>query len=535
MLSADVQREGRDGRNDPWIALAVLVGLWALFLARAPAREHYLENFDHGLQLCAGQQILFGKVPGRDMLIAGGPLAGYTSAAGLWLSRSLVGETLICALGYALSIWLLWLVLARAASRLAATLTALLAYILSARFYKWYVWLFPLATIWMLQCYVAGPPQHRRRWALVAGLLVGIEWLYRFDLGTTGIAACALVIALVEWRARGMLVRQLSVLGVAFALPLLAWFGFLALTGGLAACRDFVAMTRAGTSGVTTGMATALPEFLLRAPLHAQSIIVLSYVVVLLTYGLCLALGLWAEIRGRATPTSRLLLVVAIVGLSTFHQATHRRGPIHLLQVAPPAMIGACLLVSDFLGRAWFYATALPFRLLRAACLGYLILAVTTAVGLTQWGSQDLASFSLWPAQRFAGLADPLGADNMHPMAAALREVQRRTRPDQPILVFPLDSQYYALARRPLSGVLYAYWPGVFAASPWRDRNLAALQRDPPALVVVRADFLDRPVPQPDLVQQARASHAAECAWIRQHYREVVYRGGGLLLLARGK
>jgi hypothetical protein len=268
--------------------------------------------------------------------------------------------------------------------------------------------------------------------------------------------------------------------------------------------------------------------------LNPSSVIVLSFVVLPLTYALCLAVGLWAEMRGRATLGSRLFLVVAIVGLSLLHQTLHRRDPAHLLQVAPPAMMGVCLLTAGFFGQAWFHAAAFRFRLLRAAAVSYLVSAVIAGLGLVQWGSQDLARFSVWPAQRFAGLADPLGDDHPHPAAAALREVQRRTRPDQSILVFSMDSQYYALVHRRLSGALYAYWPGVFATPPWRERNLAALERDLPALVVVRADFLD-PAPVPDLVQQARESHAAVQALIRQRYSRVVYRGGGLLLLARGE
>jgi hypothetical protein len=150
------------------------------------------------------------------------------------------------------------------------------------------------------------------------------------------------------------------------------------------------------------------------------------------------------------------------------------------------------------------------------------------------WGSQDLAAISLWPADRLAGLAHPLGEGNNHPAAAALREVRRRTKPDQPILVFSMDSQHYALVQRRLSGLLYAYWPGVFGGALWGDRNLEALRRDPPALVVVRDDFFAAPPAQPDLAWQGRASHPAVERFVRERYQRVAYRGGGLILLETG-
>ncbi|GMR24378.1 MAG: hypothetical protein BMS9Abin37_2915 [Acidobacteriota bacterium] len=82
----------------------------AIFLAlvwRAPGLEFYLSSPDHGYQLALGRQIFFGKFPYVDLFFHYGPLTAFTSAFAIWLSDSLVTETLVCALGYALALFLL--------------------------------------------------------------------------------------------------------------------------------------------------------------------------------------------------------------------------------------------------------------------------------------------------------------------------------------------------------------------------------------------------------------------------------------------
>jgi len=517
-----------------WLSLAAGVLAIGLFAVRVPGREHYIDNCDHGVQLCTGTQVLFGKVPGRDIFIPGGPLIGYTSALGLWLSGSLVGETLICCVGYGLSLWLIWLLASRYMTSFASAATSVFAYLLSARFYKWYVWFFPLATLWLLDRYGRTPPERRLRWLILAGVVLGIEWLYRFDLATTGLAASVLFIGVVEWRRPKVGVREWLLLAAAFAVPVVAWFVFLAIPGGVQACKDFLAMTRSGAGSVARDMAMPLPPFLFAEPLSSPSILVLAYGAVPLTYVLCAGVGVYGEIRQSEGIPSRILLATALIGLSLLHQAMHRRDAAHLLQVLPPAILGASLLVGMALRGPWFaQPSSRRFRLLRLASLSYLVLVVTLGLGLIQWGSIDLERSPFGMARRWAGLANPLGEGNQHPIAPVLREVRRRTDPRQSILVFPIISQYSTLVDRRVSGAVAAYWPGLFSQSRWSDRNLASISRDPPALVIVPDHFLT-PTPSPlHLQQAARASHMAVEEFIRRQYTKIVYEGGGLLVLQR--
>ena len=114
----------------------------------------------------------------------------YSSGLWYWLSGSLLGETIACAIGYALCLTIIYSVLARHVSRMAGLAgTFAAAYLLEARFYKWYIWLFPLGTIWLLDRLSGSSSKARRRLIAATGFWVGLGWLYRWDVGTTG-AAC---------------------------------------------------------------------------------------------------------------------------------------------------------------------------------------------------------------------------------------------------------------------------------------------------------------------------------------------------------
>lgn len=79
------------GRRWPWLVVFAACFLWLLL--KSPTLESYLDNADHGWQLCQGRQILLGKTPGIDLCTPYGALPGYSSALGLWLFGSLIGET----------------------------------------------------------------------------------------------------------------------------------------------------------------------------------------------------------------------------------------------------------------------------------------------------------------------------------------------------------------------------------------------------------------------------------------------------------
>ena len=520
------------------IAGGVWLALLLTILATAPELQTYLESSDMGYQLSLGQQVLAGKTPGVNLLMFYGPLVAYTSALGLWLGGSLIGEVVICALGYSLALWLMWLIVARHGNRLAATAAAASGYLLLARFYKWYLWLLPLLVLWELDGYLRSPAARRGKWPPAIGLTLGIGWLYRFDIAAGLTAAAALMIGLVElrsapddWRRAG---RSLAAFDAACTLPLLVWLGVLYWIGGPHAMGDYLSMTWCGAVGVVRGLSSPLPEFILSSPFHKQNLILAAYVLGPLTYALCLLRGIRAEIGHRATPTSRILLAIALVGVCISHQAMHRRDAAHLLQVIPPAILGMVLLGAIWLRRRDdFGQNATSARRTRIAGVCYVTVACAVGSGLVTWGRLDLGPASLWPSARYRALAAPLAPGHTHPVAAALREVQRCVPPDQSILVFPAECQYYAIAQRRMSGLLNTYFPSLYCDSPWRERNLDAICRDAPKLVIVPDHFLDPQKPYYEVWARGIKEHQAVEQWIRRNYTKVVYDHDGIVLLEK--
>ena len=96
-----------------------------------------------------GVQLLHGKLPGVDILTHYGPMVFYSSAAWYWLSGSLLGETIACAAAYALCLTIIYALLA-ACLKAGGPLRRVRPPICSKPGLKWYIWLFPLGTIWLL-------------------------------------------------------------------------------------------------------------------------------------------------------------------------------------------------------------------------------------------------------------------------------------------------------------------------------------------------------------------------------------------------
>ncbi len=523
----------------PWWIVFAACFVWLML--KAPTLEAYLSNTDHGGQLCFGRQILQGKTPGIDLCMHYGALPGYTTALGLWLSGSLIGETVLCALGYAAAIALTGFLVSRYSSQLAGFVAAGFAYLLIARFYKWYAWLFPLLNLLALHGYLNAPATmstwcpRRGRWALLTGGLLGVGWLFRWDLGTSGMLVSLLAIGLIGWqtqpRQRWQILGHQALVVAGFAVPLSIWFGYLAARGGWQAIPNYLAMLVDGSRGVVRSMAMDLPQFQRRALLAEPSLIIIAYFIVPATYVLCLLDSLWAEYRGRPTAGSRFLLLVALIGLSTLHQTLHRRGPNHLIQVIPPAIIGAHLFFCRFLESPLLSRPATWGRAVRFFSLSYFGFALIAGLGLMPWGRADLSAWEVWPKDRYDHLAAPLASGSQHPALGLVQEVQKRTTPEQSILIFPIECQYCGILNRRVSGIVFSYYPGLYDGSTWRRRNMAALEADPPALVAVRSDFLTPGAEIPGLVTDCRNAFPQVAQFIRERYTQVVYNKDGLILL----
>ncbi|MGO8902717.1 MAG: hypothetical protein ACLQU5_30880 [Isosphaeraceae bacterium] len=507
-------------------------------VATCPIRDTYLNNFDHGYQLGVGIQVLRGKIPGIDVLVHFGPLVFYSSALWYWLSGSLVGETIACAVAYAACLAVVYAVVARHASTLSGLLAATVAYWLEARHYKWYIWLFPLGTLWLLDRVSGCSPRQRYRWVAATGFWVGLGWLFRWDVGTTGVLACLAFFALtqvgnplVRLRPPG---RTWAVFLLGFAVPLVAWSGYLVLNRGWPGLISYVSVTIEMSLALSRSMAAPLQPFNLSDPLSPASLLVVAYVLVPATYLICGALWLWAECQGRLTRRSTLLLAIALIGGSTAHQALHRRGGPHLLQTIPPAILGASLIVAELRELCSRRDTVGP----RSRVIGslgplYALLVVLVGLSLTPYGRTDLSRFHLWPKQRLRELAHPLDAAEGGPVLSALRLVREATDRDDPILVFPIDSQYYALVDRPVSGRMTVFVPGVFSSAVDAEENLRAIRQAMPRVVLL-SPLITAPDSSPvgKLYSDIGKSHSYLVKFIKEHYTRRLFESDRVVVLA---
>jgi hypothetical protein len=263
---------------------------------------------------------------------------------------------------------------------------------------------------------------------------------------------------------------------------------------------------------------------------------------VIVAYGLIPSAYLFAFIAvahrgwcGRLAPRSWFLLASALVGAGSLHQAMHRMDPAHLLQVVPAAIICCSLIVAELLGGA--LGLTLPVRAkpwIRVVGLGYAALLVVIGLKLSRWGQVDLEAFSFWPLERYRSLAHPLGKFDGGPQGAVLSTVTNLTSPRDPILVFPVDCQLYALTQRRISGQHNAYYGKLFDSPRDSEHNLQAVQDEMPKLVIVPSDFDTSPERIPDpLVREGRRSHQYLENFIRQNYSRVVVNDGGIMVLSQ--
>jgi hypothetical protein len=417
-------------------------------------------------------------------------------------------------------------------------LATVAAYWLEARYYKWYIWLFPLGTLWLLERVSGSSPRQRYGWVVATGFWVGLEWLFRWDFGTTGLLACLVFFALTQ---EGKLLARFRLPGRTWAVfllgvasPLGAWTGYLVLSRGWLGLISYLSITMEMSLALSRSMTAPLQPFSLHDPLSPASLLVLAYVMVPSTYLTCGVLWLLAECQGRAMKRSTLLLAIALIGGSTAHQAWYRRDGAHLLQTIPTAILGASLIVAELrelctrresVGpRSWVCGSLGPL---------YALLVVSVGLSLTPYGRTDLSRIHLWPNQRFLELANPLDAAGGEPVLSALRLVRALTDRDDPILVFPIDSQYYALVDRPVSGRMTGFVPGVFSSTVDAEENLCAIRQAMPRVVLL-SPLVTAPDSSPvgKLYSEIGKSHSYLVKFIKEHYTRRLFESDRVVVLA---
>lgn len=517
-------RECEQMLKEQWRSISLFFGLPLLLLLwKAPRLEFYLTSADHGYQLSLGKQILFDRFPFIDQFFHYGPLTAFTSAFGLWISDSLIPETIICAIGYAAAIFFIHRLSLIYASKLASYILPIVSFLLIARFYKWYYWLFPLIALYCFHRFLVANPPQKFKVLYIAGIFGGIGGLYRFDLGLATLCLYTLLLLGLCLKPFNLKLfgREIAAFGLGLVLPYLLWFLALSLAGGTV--KDFFSALFVGKQGIVKSYALPVPPVDWSHIFSVQSGTAFGFWLLPTTCLLCIAVGGWAHWR-RSEPTHpKWIMMVAsgLLGLGLSPQAFYRADVHHLLQVLPPVLLSAGMLVTELRQRAKLLKQQ---RSLQGLLVVYLVILTIAGLGMRAGGGIDLAQWEWNPLPRYQHLSQGIKSNIDHPVIRLMQAVQHQTQPSDRILVVPLACQLYYFADRPMSGLLNGYTVGNIDSPYWRDRNLKAVQAAPPSVIIAQANFFNLPptdlfrLSQPELYDFLTKTYtkvtAQQDAWI---------------------
>jgi len=512
-------------------ALGVLCLALLVLLVRAPSIEFYLNSTDHGYQIAFGRQVVLGLFPGVDVFMNYGPLVAFTSAAGIWLSGSLVGETLLCAFGYAASLALIGALARRSVSALAGVVGPALALLLIARFYKWYYWLFPLlALAGTLSVLDTTEPQRRLRRVFVTGLLCGVGGLYRPDFIL--MLPFGVGLGLVFAYERSTLRREGRAWAITYLagllLPLGIWAAALSLRAGRPqAVLDWASYVVFSSQAKVADYSLPFPRPSLNDTRVTGAFVL--FVLVVLTYVAGLVAGSRLLRAGDAVhrERARLMLVGSTIGLGVFAQASHRSDLGHLLQVIPPAILVGLALVSTAWQRRSRATASWVVRMYPLVAGIYVMLSSLALVAVWPALTGDLARDGSRLLARYRALRLLPDALPDHPFVSLARKVQALTRPGERVLVIPGVCNLYFFIERPVSGfrIHFLYRE----SDAWVSREQAAIQQHLPAVVLAYRSFVDTPG-----TSEFDRSQPGAAEYIRAHYTRLTDAEADWVILTRG-
>ncbi|NEP60880.1 MAG: hypothetical protein F6K31_28505 [Symploca sp. SIO2G7] len=514
-------------------ALLFWIAPFVLLLLKAPELSFYLESADHGYQLSLGRQVVLGKFPYVDQFFHYGPLTAFTSAIGIWLWDSLISETLICAFGYACSIFLIHYLTKRNISNIFGYAAPALSFLLLARFYKWYYWLFPMLALYIVDKFVR-VREKDGFWLLGAGFLSGISGLYRLDLGLLNFVffLCVIPFLGVPFKPRKIF-KDIGIFVLIFLISFFIWFVPLYLHGGTV--QDYFLSTLVGGHGIQTEWSLSLPKFNWQQLLSEESSLYVALLVLFLSALFCIFSALSIYVRhlrkGQINDRSYLFpFAVGLMAIGISPQALVRADIHHFLQVLPPVILAVGCSLMHIQSRSWHYRNhryrihKLISQLIRVSLVIILSLIVWR---IQDFGQLELTSWHTSPISRYKQLNQGVNADIEHPIVDLIHSIQSNVEQDEPILVIPIACQIYYFADRPMSGFINAFAAGNIDTPEWRARNLAIIKSTPPKVVVSQALLSDLSTDDSFRVRQPELY-----SYLVERYTKVVYQSEGWLLLA---
>jgi hypothetical protein len=505
--------------------LASVYLLW-----RAPELNLLVSNPDHGYQISLGHLVMQGRFPFVDMVFVYGPLAAFMSAAGIWLSGSLVAEVVMCATLYAVAVAVLYILAREVFGSVLGLVIPLLALLLLARFDKWYVGFFPAMMLYCLSR-ASSSKNAISFWWGCAGVVGGLAALLRMEYGIVLFSCAAVMCGLSTWRA-GCFRRSFALLTSGFMMAFGCWLVVLFAVGGFTSLITYFDVTLFGSIGTASNWSIPPPRFDWTDPWGPRSAHALALLLMPTVYLGSIAVGIedWRyELTKERRRSSFFLISVGLVGLATFPHALYRADTAHLLQDFPPALLAAPALIR----RTW-QSSKEQVRWWRTLgltlCIGLSAAMVISIRGMISFGAKDLGPLTSDPISKYRSIAAEDLSQESGSRAFIAREIRAATEATDPILIIAYAPQLYFFSHRPMSGLLNIYFIGIHDEPRWRKWNLASIRANPPRLVVSKTEFDSMP---PDF--PFRRSQPELFEFLRTRYRTAVFRKGNLVVLAQNR
>lgn len=290
------------------VILALSVPLWPGFDSPAPP-------MDEGSLLVYPELILKGQLPYRDFETFYGPANLWVlSVAYAGFGPSIFAERAVGLAYRILTLLAIFALVQRWGTTLAAGCTIVASLLLLPILLGAYAWIGG-ATCALWSIWTIARPESARR-CFFGGILAGLALLFRIDLGPAVIAS-ALPLFLLMRAAR----RWSYLGGAAFALLPLGW---LTVAAGPKEILNNLLLFPV----IYSNPARHLPIF------SAENYLVLLFFAHIIAVAGNIFAGVIAIRADRRSPTARLLLSLALLGLAVTHQAAQRIDLIHVMLVA---------------------------------------------------------------------------------------------------------------------------------------------------------------------------------------------------------
>jgi hypothetical protein len=461
------------------------IGLLVACLAlEAGVLRFGVDDLDEGYFMQQGARVLHGQMPFQDFLTLYTPGLAYVHAALFALSG---GPSIVAAralsLGARAGLIVLLFTLTRPFVRSAwwAVLPGLLLLIglddAPVRWEPhpgWLSTLFAVAAVW---CLTRG---FSANWLLAAGAAAGLSYAFKQNAGLF------VLVAVVVWSGFALSPRPRTLLGTVKTC-LIPVAGFAAVT--LVWLLPLIVSLRGdlGSLGVLVG---AVNQNSLFAPPEPTLLIPLAAV----------AGGVWL-LRHDSHPLLRWYL---LAGLALFATEFPRMDTLHLAWSSPLLLVLGAIALSRI---------ALPLA----------VVSVLAAMALLAPTWTDRLAYVRQPLAPVSDVLAPV--QTSRDLNGVVAEVQQRTRPGEPIFVYPTSPLVYVLANRPNPTRFDHLNPG--AATPEQiEQTIADLQRSQTRLIVMSDFWISVWGPSGDNTPLED--------WINTHYTQVGREGTYRVLVASG-